>query len=434
MSTEMIGLLGAIAVIVLICCRVWVGFALALVGFVGLIILRDTNFALSVLGSAPFQNVNGYTMTVLPMFTLMGMFIAESRIGAGLYRVCNAVIGRFRGGLASATVVACGILGAITGGQYGATVIMSKIALPEMRKVNYDDELSCGSIAAGSPLAIIIPPSVPMIAFGILTESSVGKLFIGGLIPGIICVIVFCITIWLVCLKNPKLGPKGPKTSTKEKLASIKGIIPIAILIVVVLVSIYTGVCTTTECGALGAVGAFLIALFMGDVNWGMIKRSFISTAKTTGMIIFLLAGTYVFVNFIAVSKLPAAVTRLVVSLNAPHFVIMLAVLILYFLLGMIMPEIPIMMLTVPILWPAMEALGMSPIWFGVIVVMMLALGGITPPVGMVVYILSGASKVDVMKIFKGCVPFIIAEVIVIFVCMLIPEIVTWLPNMMQGG
>ena len=434
MSTEMIGLLGAIAVIVLICCRVWVGFALALVGFVGLIILRDTNFALSVLGSAPFQNVNGYTMTVLPMFTLMGMFIAESRIGAGLYRVCNAFIGRFRGGLASATVVACGILGAITGGQYGATVIMSKIALPEMRKVNYDDELSCGSIAAGSPLAIIIPPSVPMIAFGILTESSVGKLFIGGLIPGIICVIVFCITIWLVCLKNPKLGPKGPKTSTKEKLASIKGIIPIAILIVVVLVSIYTGVCTTTECGALGAVGAFLIALFMGDVNWGMIKRSFISTAKTTGMIIFLLAGTYVFVNFIAVSKLPAAVTRLVVSLNAPHFVIMLAVLILYFLLGMIMPEIPIMMLTVPILWPAMEALGMSPIWFGVIVVMMLALGGITPPVGMVVYILSGASKVDVMKIFKGCVPFIIAEVIVIFVCMLIPEIVTWLPNMMQGG
>lgn len=434
MSTELIGLLGAVLVIVLICCRVWVGFALALVGFVGLIVLRDTNFALSVLGSAPFQNVNGYTMTVLPMFTLMGMFIAESRIGAGLYRVCNAFIGRFRGGLASATVVACGILGAITGGQYGATVIMSKIALPEMRKVNYDDQLSCGSIAAGSPLAIIIPPSVPMIAFGILTESSVGKLFIGGLIPGIICVFAFCIAIWLICLKNPKLGPKGPKTSTKEKLASVKGVIPIAILIIVVLVSIYTGVCTTTECGALGAVGAFLIALFMGDVNWGMIKRSFVATAKTTGMIIFLLAGTYVFVNFIAVSKLPAAVTRLVVSLNAPHFVIMLAVLILYFLLGMIMPEIPIMMLTVPILWPAMEALGMSPIWFGVIVVMMLALGGITPPVGMVAYILSGASKVDVMKIFKGCLPFIIAEVVVIFLCMMIPEIVTWLPNLMQGG
>lgn len=434
MSTELIGLLGAIAVIVLICCRVWVGFALALVGFVGLIILRDTNFALSVLGSAPFQNVNGYTMTVLPMFTLMGMFIAESRIGAGLYRVCNAFIGRFRGGLASATVVACGVLGAITGGQYGATVIMSKIALPEMRKVDYDDQLSCGAIAAGSPLAIIIPPSVPMIAFGILTESSVGKLFIGGLIPGIICVLAFCITIWLICLKNPKLGPKGPKTTVKEKLSSIKGVIPIAILIIVVLVSIYTGVCTTTECGALGAVGAFLIALFMGDVNWGMIKRSFVSTVKTTGMIIFLLAGTYVFVNFIAVSKLPAAVTRLVVSLNAPHFVIMLAVLILYFLLGMIMPEIPIMMLTVPILWPAMDALGMSPIWFGVIVVMMLALGGITPPVGMVAYILSGASKVDVMKIFKGCLPFIIAEVIVIFACMMIPELVTWLPNMMSGG
>lgn len=434
MSTEMIGLLGAVAVIILICCRVWVGFALALVGFVGLIILRDTSFALSVLGSAPFQNVNGYTMTVLPMFTLMGMFIAESRIGEGLYRACNAFIGRFRGGLASATVVACGILGAITGGQYGATVIMSKIALPEMRKVNYDDKLSCGCIAAGSPLAIIIPPSVPLITFGILTESSVGKLFIGGLIPGIICIVAFCLTIWLICLKNPKLGPKGPKSTTKEKLASIKGIIPIAILIIVVLVSIYTGVCTTTECGALGAVGAFLIALFMGDVNWGMIKRSFVSTAKTTGMIIFLLAGTYVFVNFIAVSKLPAAVTRLVVSLNAPHFVIMLAVLLLYFLLGMIMPEIPIMMLTVPILWPAMEALGMSPIWFGVIVVMMLALGGITPPVGMVVYILSGASKVDIMKIFKGCLPFIIAEVIVIFLCMMIPELVTWLPNLMQGG
>ena len=431
MSSELIGLIGVIVLIVLIVMRVWVGFALALVGFLGLIVLQDTSYALSVLGSAPFPNVNAYTMTVLPMFTLMGMFIAESRIGAGLYRVCHAFIGHLRGGLASATVVACGVLGAITGGQYGATLIMSKIALPEIRKMNYADELSCGSIAAGAPLAIIIPPSVPLIMFGILAESSVGDLFIGGVIPGIICVFAFCICIFAICKINPKLVPKSERSSKKEKMQSLVNIIPILILILIVLGTIYTGVCTTTESGAIGAVGALLIGVCMGDVNWGMIKRSFVSTAKSTGMIIFLLAGTYVFVSFIAVSKLPMAVTDLVLSLNMPQFVLILAVLVMYFLLGMIMPEIPIMMLTVPILWPAMEALGFSPIWFGVIVVMMLALGGITPPVGMVVYILSGASKVPVTRIFKGCMPFILTELVVILLCALIPSIVTWLPGTM---
>ncbi len=431
MSFELIGILGIVLLIALIACRMWIGVAMGLVGFVGLLLMRGGAYALSIVGSAPYANLFAYTLTVVPMFTLMGMFISESKIGAKLYGAAEAYVGHRGGGLASATVIASGVLGAITGGHYGATVIMSKLALPEMRKRNYSDSLAGSCIAAAAPLAIIIPPSVSMIFYGVLTETSVAKLFMGGLVPGIMLAICFCITIGIMCRRNKTLGPAGPKADRKTRLKVTIGLIPIAILIFLVLGTVYTGVCTTTESGAIGAVGALVIALFMGDVNPKMLKTCFVETAKNCGMILFLLAGTYIFITFMSVSRLPFAITNLITSANVPLTVLLIFVALMYFFLGMILPEIPMMLLTVPLLWPALQALGADPVWFGVVVVMLMAMGSITPPVGVVVFILSGVSKIPVMKLFKGCVPFIITEVIVIIILCLIPQIVTWLPSTM---
>lgn len=431
MPFELIGILGVIILIVLICCRMWIGVAMGVVGFVGLWIMRGMPYALNVVGGAPYANLFSYTLTVIPMFTLMGMFIAESHIGEKLYGACESYVGHYRGGLASATVIASGVLGAITGGQYGATIIMSKLALPEMRKRKYKDILGGSCIAAAAPLAIVIPPSVPMIFYGVLTETPISGLFMGGVIPGIFCAICFCITIAILCKIDPELAPAGAKATWRERGKATLGLIPVGILILVVLGTVYTGVCTTTESGALGAVGSLIIALCMKDVNWKMLKRCFIETAKNAGMILFLMAGTYIFITFISVSKLPFAITNFITGLNVPFMVLVLLIALMYFFLGMIMPEIPMMLLTVPLLWPALESLGADPVWFGIVIVMVMAMGSITPPIGVVVFILGGVSKIPVTKIFKGCVPFIIAEVFVIVVLCLFPQIATWLPSTM---
>lgn len=431
MPSEIIGIIGIILLIALIACRMWIGVAMGLVGFIGLVLMQDMGYALNIVGSAPYSNLFSYTLTVIPMFTLMGMFISESKIGTKLYGAAEVFVGHFKGGLASATVIACGILGAITGGHYGATVIMSKLALPEMRKRNYSDQLAGASIASAAPLAIIIPPSVSLIFFGVLTETSISSLFMGGIIPGIMLMVCFCITVAIICKRKPELGPAGKKSGWKERIRALTGLIPVIILIFLVLGTVYTGVCTTTESGAIGAVGALVIALFMKDVNLKMLKRCFFDTAKNAGMILFLMVGTYIFISFISVSKLPFAISNIVVGLHAPFAVIMLAVALMYFFLGMFLPEIPMMLLTVPLLWPALKALGADPIWFGVVIVMMMAMGSITPPVGVVVFILSGVSKIPVLKLFKGCLPFIITEVIVIIILCIFPNIVTWLPSTM---
>lgn len=432
MSFELIGILGVVLLIVLICCRMWIGVAMGLIGFVGLWIMRGMPYAMSIVGGAPYSNLFSYTLTVIPMFTLMGMFIAESKIGAQLYGAAESYVGHKPGGLAKATVVASAILGAITGGQYGATIIMSKLALPEMRKRKYKDIISGASIAAAAPLAIVIPPSVPMIFYGVLTETPVSKLFMAGIIPGVFCAICFCLTIGIMCKRDPNLAPAGEKRSWKQRGKATLGLLPVAILILIVLGTVYTGVCTTTESGALGAVGSLIIALCMKDVNWKMLKKCFLETAKNAGMVIFLMAGTYIFITFISVSKLPFLITETIINLHVPYMVLVLLIALMYFFLGMIMPEIPMMLLTVPLLWPALQALGADPVWFGIVIVMVMAMGSITPPIGVVVFILGGISKIPVTKLFKGCVPFVITEVIVIILLCIFPQMATWLPSTMM--
>ena len=432
MSAELIGVLGIVVFIVLILGRVWVGAALAIVGFAGIWLISGLPQALATLGTAPFSNIDNYTITTIPMFTLMGMVIAETNIGSALYDAAYHFIGRFRGGLASATVVAGGLMGAITGSENVSTVIMSKIAFPPMKKLGYSDELASGSVAAGSPLAIIIPPSMPMIMYGILTEQSIGKLFVSGIIPGVLMVVAFVVAIWLLCVAKPAHGPKGPKFAAKECMHSLVGMLPTVILFLLVLGGIYAGICTTTEAGAIGALGAIIIAAITGQLNKEKIGRILKGTVLTTAFVLFLLVGTYVFIQFVAISKLPFLITNFITGLHVSKYVVLLLVALMYIVLGMCLPAMTMMVLTIPLLYPAMMALGFHPIWFGLFVVLMQALGGITPPVGMVVYILGGTTKVPITRIFKGAMPFVAAELIVIFLVCLFPALATVLPGLMS--
>lgn len=431
LSPELIGIIGIAALIVLILTKMWIGVALGVVGFVGIIAMRGLEQAFMVVGSSPFQNINNYTITVIPMFTLMGMVISESDIGQDLFKTANSWLGHKRGGLASASVVASGMLGAITGSHMVSTVIMSKIAYPEMKRYNYHERLATGSIAAGAPLAIIIPPSMPMIMYGIITEQPIGKMFMSGLIPGVLMVLIFVLIISLVCRRNPAMGPRAEKLPLKERIRSLKGVLPMIILFVLVLGGIYAGIFTTTESGAVGAIGAIIISLCTGQLSWKKFVVIMKETVLTTCMVLFLLVGTYIFIYFISLSKLPFLVTNLVIGLNASRWIMIVALAVMYIVLGMVLPEIPMIVLTIPILYPAVTAIGIDPIWFGLFVVLMMALGPISPPIGMTVFMLSGLTKQPVTKIYRGVLPFILGDILVIILVVFFPILATWIPSMM---
>ena len=432
MSSELFGIIGVVVLIALICARIWVGAALAIVGFFGIVLMNGLKPAFGILVTAPFSNLDNYVTTAIPMFTLMGMIIAETSIGRNLFEFANKYLGRFKGGVASATVVAAGLMGAITGSDNVSCVIMSKLALPELKRLKYADSLSCASVAAGAPLAILIPPSMAFIMYAMLTEQSVGTLFMAGIVPGVIMVLAFVIAISVVCRLKPDLGPQGEKFSKQEKRRALVGVIPVIVLFVIVLGSIYLGICSATEAGALGSLGALIIAIISRDMSWKKLGKILYETVLATGFVIFMLVGTYVFIKFISLSKLPFLITNFVVSLPLHRSIILLLVAVMYVILGMLMPQIPMMILTVPLLFPAMVALGYDVIWFGIFVVMMMALGAISPPIGMDAFIVSGISKVPVNKIYSGLWPFIIADVVVIALCAIIPELVTWLPSVMM--
>lgn len=432
MSSELVAVLGILVLFIFIAARVWIGAAMALVGFAGLIVIRGMDQALSQLGGIPFQTVNSYTMTVVPMFTLMGMIIAETQIGADLFKAAHHWLGQMRGGLASATIAAAGLMGAITGSHTSGTVIMGKVALPEMLRYNYDVKLATGAVAAGAPLSIVIPPSLAFVLYGILTEQSIGELFMAGIVPGILMIIVFIIVITILCKINPSLGPVAEKTSLKEKLASLKGIWATIVLFLLVLGGIYGGIVTPTESGAIGAFGALVVSLLKRQMNLEIFFKCLRQTAVLTGMILFLLAGTYIFISFMTVSKLPFLITNWITGLDVPVTVIIFFIAMMYILLGMFLPEFPMIVLTIPIIYPAILALGIDPIWFGVFVVLMMTMGAISPPVGIVCFILSGVSGVPLGTIFRGAAPFLLAQIIVIVLVVIFPGLATFLPNMMK--
>jgi len=432
MSPEIVGLIGVLIMLFLLGTGMWIGLAMGIVGFLGVLSIRGLEPALNMAGAIPYENIAFYTLSVMPMFVLMGLIISQTGIGSDLYYSAHRCIGQFRGGLASATVVACAFLSAISGTAWTGIIVFSKTAMPEMRKYGYDDGLSTATISCSASMDILIPPSIAFVMYGILTEQSIGKLYIAGIIPGVIQALFYMATIYIVCRMNPKMGPAGAKTTFVEKISSLKNAWATITLFIVIIGGIYMGVFTPTEAGAIGAFGSIVIAASARQLTVKRLVDSFLDTAVMTGMILLMLVGTFMFMHFMALSRLPFAVSDWVVGLHVPPIVVMIAIILMYLVLGGPLPELPLVMLTIPIIYPLVIAMGFDPIWYGVIIVRMLAIGSISPPVGQNIFLISGLSGVPLSTVYRGVVPFLIADVINVALLVAFPSLSLYLVRMMQ--
>jgi C4-dicarboxylate transporter DctM subunit len=432
MSPEIIGLIGVLVMLFFLGTGMWIGLAMGIVGFLGVLSIRGLEPALNMAGAIPYENIAFYTLSVMPMFVLMGLIISQTGIGSDLYYSAHRCIGQLRGGLASATVIACAFLSAISGTAWTGIIVFSKTAMPEMRKYGYDDGLSTATISCSASMDILIPPSIAFVMYGILTEQSIGKLYIAGIIPGVLQALFYMATIYVVCRLNPKMGPAGPKTSLREKVLSLKNAWATVTLFLVIIGGIYMGVFTPTEAGAVGAFGAIVIAALSRQLTMKRLVNSFLETSVMTGMILLMLIGTFMFMHFMALSRLPFAVSDWVVGLHVPPMIVMIAIIIMYLVLGGPLPELPLVMLTIPIIYPLVVAMGFDPIWYGVIIVRMLAIGSISPPVGQNIFLISGLSGVPLSTVYRGVVPFLIADVINVALLVAFPSLSLYLVRMMQ--
>jgi tripartite ATP-independent transporter DctM subunit len=435
LTVEIVGIIGILLLLALIALRIPIAYSMLLVGFLGFSYLVSPQAALNMVTTELFSNFSSYTLSVIPMFVWMGFIAYYSGVGTGLYTLIYRLIGYRPGGLAIATQGACAIFGAICGSNTATAATMGAIALPEMRKYKYDDSLSTASVAAAGALGILIPPSVIFIVYGAATEQSIGKLFISGIIPGILLMVLYILTIFILVKINPEMAPAGQKFTFKEKIQALKGgLFEIIITFIISLGGLFAGYFSATEAGAIGAGSILLITLLRGQLKWDGFIKSLKDTTRTSAMIMLLVAGAMVFGRFIAVSRLPFEMANWAANLNLPPFMIMAVILIIYLILGCFIDALALVLLTVPIFYPVVtDVLGYNPIWFGVITVLVVAMGVITPPVGMNVFIIKGVAKdVPLETIFKGVWPFIIAIFACIALLIIFPQIATFLPNMLK--
>ncbi len=435
MDPLVIGIIGVIALLVILFLGVNIGFALLIVGFVGYAVIVNMNAAMGLFSSVPFTTVANYSYSVIPMFVLMGQFAFYAGISQDLYAFCYKILGRIPGSLSSATIVACAFFAAICGSATATCATLGVVCLPEMRKYKYKDTLSCGSIAAGGTLGILIPPSTGFILYAIAAEESIGNMFAAGIFPGILLAAVYVVTIMILVRSDPSLAPKSGKIPRKEKIQSIRGIIPILILFVIVLGGIFSGIFTANEGAAVGAFGALIFLIIKRQANWPNIKKSLADTLRTSCMIFMIMIGAYVFGYMLTVSRLPIILAETLADTRLPNLVIILLILAIYAVLGCFVDSLPLIVLLTPIFLPIVQQMGLNTIWFGVLMVMVMQLGLITPPVGMCVYVIGGIAKnVPIMKIFRGVLPFVIALIIAVIIVAVIRPISLWLPHVLYGA
>lgn len=433
MSPDIVGFIGIVILIALIFARMQIGICMALVGFCGFACIAGIDPALGLLRTVPYTTFASQNMSVIPLFILMGSFAFAAGMSEDLYRTVHKLLGHLRGGMAMATVAACACFAAISGSSLATAATLGKVAMPEMKKFKYDPRLATGSIAAGGSIGILIPPSVILIIYGIITEQSIGKLFLAGFIPGLLEAVFYILTIMFLTHRNPALGPQGPRTSTKDKLFSLIKIWEVALLFVVVIGGIYLGIFTPTEAAGVGAFGTFCFAILRGKMNWDTFKTSLVSTTSTTGMLFLIILGAMVLGYFFSVSRLPFELATFVSGLPVNRYFILIMILIVVLLLGCIMDSLAIVLLTVPVFYPLITQLNFDPIWFGILVVRVTEMGLITPPVGLNVYVIQGITNEDMGTIFKGVFPFIIADFLEIVLLIAIPQITLFLPGLMSG-
>ncbi len=408
-----------------------VAYALLGVSIIGLVMMNGMQSAVSVVGTALFSMISGYDYAVLPMFILMASIITCTGMGTDLYAACRTWLGHLHGGLCIASIIACAIFAAVTAFPWASIMAVGAIALPEMQRYHYSKHMAVGSIAAGSELGDLIPPSSMFIIYGMISGTSIGALLMAGVVPGIIMAALYCIVIVIWCKKDPNAGPRGPKTSAKEKLLALKDVWPILAVIFFAMGGIIIGFCTPTEAGAVGAMLAFLIALFQRKLSLKIFKEILLSTAGLTGLIYMIISCAMVMKQMIAVSGLPYALSNVVTSLHMPALLLILLILFIYVLLGMFVETTSMVLLTVGIFLPLIQACGYSAIWYGVILVRMGDIGGLTPPMGMTCFFLKGLAKFPLPETFKACYPFLAADVIGLAMLVLFPQICEWLPRML---
>ncbi len=431
MSFILVGMIGIVILLVLFLLGVPVGFAMAMVGFAGFSYLSSIEAGFNLLAKDVFSSFSSYSLTVIPMFVFMGQIAFQSGMAKKLYAAAYGVLGRTRGGLAMTTTLACAGFAAICGSTNATAASMGVISLPEMKKYNYSPELATGSVAAGGTLGILIPPSVVFIVYGIITSVSIGKLFLAGILPGLLLTGLFIITIYILCRLHPSYGPPGESLTIRQKLTSLAGVTETLVLFSLVIGGLFAGWFTPTEAGGIGAGGALLIGLIEGKFTWSAFRNCLKDTLRISCMVMVIVAGAMIFGHFLALSRIPLEVATWIDNLVLPPVVIMALIIFIYLVSGCFIDMLAVILLTVPIFFPIIVSLGFDPLVFGVIIVMTGMMGTITPPVGVNVYIVRGvAEDVPLGTIFRGALPFLIAMILATTIVLIFPQIALFLPNL----
>ncbi len=433
MSPVEVGIIGCLVLFGLLFTSMPVAFAMIASGVLGFALIITPQAAFSMVIAELYETFTAYNLTVIPLFVMMGQVAFHAGISKRLFHTAYVWVGHLKGGLAMATVGACAGFGAISGSGPATAATMAAVALPEMKRYGYADSLAAGTVAAGGSLGMLIPPSVVFIVYALMTEQSIGDLFLAGIVPGILIAGLFGFNIYIRCSRDKTLGPAGPRYSWKDRFLSLNGVIETVLLFFLVMGGMFLGLFTPIEAAAIGAAGSFIIAFVQKELTFGKLKRILLETVRTSSMVFFIVAGAVVFGRFLAVSRIPFVVAQLFISLPLPGEMIMMLIILFFLVAGCFIDALALILLTIPIFFPVVMELGFDPIWFGVIVVVITQMGVITPPVGINVYVVSGIERdIPLSVIFKGALPFLSMLILAAFILIMVPQICLFLPNLLH--
>jgi C4-dicarboxylate transporter DctM subunit len=432
MSTDAVAIIGFLALFALMLMRVPVGMALGLVGVSGFAYLVNGDAALKIVGHTSMRTVTDYNFGVIPMFLLMGAFVTNSGMSRELFRAANGFLGHRRGGLGVATIASCAGFAAISGSSVATAATFSTVAYPEMRRYGYPQSFAAGVIAAGGTLGAMLPPSTVLAVYGIITEQDIGKLFMAGILPGVLAASMYMLTVAIIVWARPKYLPAGPRLPWRERITGLADIWATLLLFCLVIGGLYGGFFTPTEAGGVGAAGAFLIGVLRGRLSRTNARRSLLQATRTAAAVFTVLIGALLFGYFLAITQTPQKVTVFLTGLGLGRYGVLALIMLMYLVLGCLMDALAMVILTVPIIFPVIKELGFDPIWFGVIIVMTVELGLIHPPVGMIVFVIKSViEELNFSTIFAGVLPFILTDLVRLVILIAFPIIALWLPSRM---
>lgn len=423
---------GVILMLVFLFIGMPIGYCLAIGGFVGMVFVEGLQMALKLLMTTPFRSVASYSLVTIPLFVLMAEIMDVTGMAKNAYVAAYKALGHLRGGLAIATILGGAAFGACSGSSSASTATFGAIAIPEMQKYKYSDELASGTVAIAGTLAAIIPPSILLVVYGSQADVSIGKQLMAGVVPGLMLTLFYAVCVWLMVKIKPSSAPLVPPFPREEKIKAIISVWPMALVAGTILVLLYSGIATPTETAALGAVATLILGFITKSLDFAKIKKCVYNTLKTTSMMFLIIIGSQIFTYYMTLTGVTKTALSALAALNAPSAVILLLIVIVYLILGCFLPAMGTMMLTLPLVLPLVTRMGYDPIWFGVVLVTLLEIGLITPPVGLNCFIASGVSGIPLAKVFKGATPLLIAAMLGILVMCVFPQMVTWLPYLMK--